>query len=79
MTPADFERLHRQRPFNPLILHLSNGRFYPVPTPEFVGHKPGGRLLLVFHLADDGWSWVDLDHVVEVTEEAQAPDLADAG
>ncbi len=78
MTPNDFERQHRERPFNPFTIHLANGRFYPVPTPEFVGHKPGSRLLVVFHVGDDGLSYVDLAHVVEVTTD-QAPLTADAG
>lgn len=76
MTPADFEREHRKQPFNPFTIHLSNGRFYPVPTPEFVAHKPGSRLLFVFHVGDDGNSYVDLDHVVEVTTD-QSPLPAD--
>ena len=49
-----------------------------MPTPEFVAHKPGSRLLFVFHVRDDGNSYVDLEHVVElVTDEAPLP--ADAG
>jgi hypothetical protein len=79
MTSKELERAHSQRPFNPFTMHLSDGTFYDVPTPEFLAHRPGDRWCFVIEVRGDGHAIIDLAHIVKITfrEPALAPDTGD--
>jgi hypothetical protein len=79
MTSEELHKAHSQRPFNPFTMHLSDGSFNDVPTPEFLAYKPGNRYCLVLHVRGPGHTAVALSHVTRITfeEAALAPDTSE--
>jgi hypothetical protein len=49
-------KLLHQKPFEPFVIHLADGRSLPVPDPDFVAltaHR------VIVGADDDSWSFVD--------------------
>jgi hypothetical protein len=49
MTIELLRAAFRARPFCPFVIHLADGRGLPVPSPEYFGATPGGRIIAVHH------------------------------
>jgi hypothetical protein len=49
MTVEQFKRLQAARPFQPFVIHLADGRQFPVRHPEATNLSPSGRTVLVFN------------------------------
>ena len=47
VQPDQIRECLRARPFQPLVIHLADGRRLPVPHPEFAMMTPSGRTLFV--------------------------------
>lgn len=65
MTIEQLQALHRARPFQPFRMHLSDGRDFDVPHPEFLWHTPGGRTIFVA-TSPEAAEIVDLLHVTSL-------------
>jgi hypothetical protein len=62
MTAEQISRAHRQAPFKPFTLFLSDQRRFEIRHPDFLWVIPGGRLVGV---ADDAGAveLIDLLHI----------------
>ena len=65
MTIEQLQALHRTQPFKPFRIHLSDGRDFDVPHPEFLWPTPGGRTVFVA-TSPDAAAIVDLLHVTSL-------------
>jgi len=67
MNPDQLEKLRKEQPFQPLVIHLSDGTSYPVPSPEYILRTKSGRSIAV--LAPDGETFaiIDMLHVTQIT------------
>jgi hypothetical protein len=59
MTTAQFRAAMNDRPFNPFVVHMANGRKLDIRRPEIPHLSPGGRVVCVFEHPNAG-SFVDL-------------------
>ena len=77
MTTEQLHNLIRAVPFQPIVIHLADGRAVPVPHPEFIAHRPNSRIALV-SLPNDSFEIIDLLLVVslEGMPPASAPSTA---
>jgi hypothetical protein len=75
MTLSELNAIHRQRPFRPFTVHLSDGMHYDIPTPEFLSYKPDSTALVVWELQRPGFAVISLPSIVRVTypEPADSP------
>lgn len=48
MTIDELRRAYAARPFQPFVLHLADGREFPVPSPEFMTLPPASRTFVVY-------------------------------
>jgi len=58
MTVDQLRKLHQARSFQPLRLHLADGRSLPVDHPEFLAYS-GGRTVFV-GMPDDSFHILDI-------------------
>jgi len=58
MTVDQLRKLHEARPFQPLRLHLADGRSLPVDHPEFLAYT-GARTVFV-GMPDDSFHVIDI-------------------
>lgn len=72
MTTETLQRAIHATPFRPFALHLADQRTLHVPHPDFIAHKPGGRIAVVI-LPDDTPEYVDLLLVVSLAPAAPSP------
>lgn len=49
MTVEQFKKMQSIRPFQPFVIHLADGREFPVRHPEAANLSPSGRTVLVFN------------------------------
>lgn len=47
MRASEIRNAQRAQPFQPFILHLADGREFPVGHPEFMFVGPSGRLVII--------------------------------
>lgn len=47
MTIEQLRTAHLTQPFRPFVIHLADGRHFPVPSPEFLWSSPSGRTIVV--------------------------------
>jgi hypothetical protein len=78
MTVEDLKDLRERRPFNPFTIHLSDGRSFDVPTPDYLAPHPGGRMAFVWHVVGRGHSFIAIDAITHVSH-ADAPLTAAPG
>jgi hypothetical protein len=76
MTTETLQRAIHAQPFRPFTLHLADQRTLTIPHPDFIAHRPGGRIAVVIQ-QDDFAEYVDLLLVVSL--EFGAPATAPAG
>jgi hypothetical protein len=65
MTIEQIKKLYSAQPFQPLVIHLADGREVPVVHREFIMAVPSGRILVVA-LPDDTVDIIDLLLVTDV-------------
>jgi hypothetical protein len=65
MTVEQLRKLHRMQPFQPFTIRMADGRYFYVPSPEWLSHSPSGRTVIV-HQPDDSFSILDLLLVTEL-------------
>ena len=65
MTVEQLRNVHQANPFQPFTIHLSDGRHFLVPHPEFLARSPSGRTAILYH-ADEYFSIIDLLLVTEL-------------
>lgn len=65
MTAEQFRATREANPFQPFIIHMADGRSYPVPHRDFVSQAPVGRTIIVYR-ADESFSILDLYLVNEL-------------
>ncbi len=73
--PVAIEQLrttHRATPFQPLTIHMGDGRQFPIPHPDFLSMSPAGRTVVVYH-ADGSASIVDLLLMTELELSRPSP------
>ena len=72
MTVDQLRKLHEVRPFQPLRLHLADGRSLPLDHPEFLAFT-GGRTVFL-GMADDSFHILDILMItgIEVVNGKQA-------
>lgn len=58
MTVEQLREVHQAQPFQPFVLHLTDGKQLPVPHREFLSHSSTGRTVIVH---DQGETWNVLD------------------
>jgi hypothetical protein len=67
MTIEKLREAHKAQPFVPFTIHLSDGRSFDVPHPEWLWLTPGGRVAWVAHGPRGTRSdMVDLLHVTSL-------------
>lgn len=72
MTIDKLREMHRARPFNPLILHLADGRHIHVSHPEFMMQSKRGRTVYVAN-ADGSHEIIDVMLVVSIESKNGEP------
>jgi hypothetical protein len=65
MTIEQLRNVLQARPFQPFTIHLTDGRHFLVPHPEFLARSPSGRTAILYH-ADESFSIIDLLLVTEL-------------
>jgi hypothetical protein len=65
MTIEQIKKLYNAKPFQPLVIHLADGREVPVVHRDFIMAVPSGRILVVA-LPDDTVDLIDLLLVTDV-------------
>ena len=75
MSPEQFRLTREANPFRPFIIHMADGRSYPVPHRDFCLQGPAGhRTIFVFRPEGEGaFSILDLNLVNELEVPASAP------
>jgi hypothetical protein len=59
MTIEQVRNAYSARPFQPFVLHLADGRHFPVNHPESLAFSPSGRTIALYQ-PDDATHIVDL-------------------
>jgi hypothetical protein len=49
MTVEQFKRFQFTKPYQPFVIHVADGREFPVTHPEAASLSPSGRTVLVFN------------------------------
>ena len=47
MTIQQLRAAHKAMPFRPFIVHMADGRQFPVPHPDFLFMSPSGRTVII--------------------------------
>ena len=71
MTVERIRSLYQQRPFQPFIIHLADGRQLTVHHNEFLSFFPSGRTIILTQ-PDDSFNMVDLLLVTDLEVKAPA-------
>jgi hypothetical protein len=59
MTIEALRKLYDSQPFSPFVIHLADGRKFPVEHREFLALGPRGRTVIVYQL-DESFDVLDL-------------------
>jgi hypothetical protein len=59
MTIEAVQKIYDAQPFAPFVIHLADGRKFPVEHREFIALGPRGRTIIVYH-ADESFDVLDL-------------------
>jgi hypothetical protein len=59
MTIEQVRNLYSSQPFQPLVIHLADGRHVPVRHRDFIMPAPSGRTMIVYQ-SDDSFNIIDL-------------------
>lgn len=59
MTSDRLKQIHANRPFQPFVVHLADGRKLPVRHPELLAIAPSGRTCVVI-TSDDSTHILDV-------------------
>ncbi len=70
MTVPQLRAAHRATPFRPFTIHMTDGRSFHIPHPDFLFMTPTGRTVIVCQENDD-FSILDLLLMTEI-ESSQA-------
>jgi hypothetical protein len=73
MTTEELRTAREANPFRPFIIHMADGRSYPVPHRDFVSQSPGGGRTVIVYRADTSFSILDLFLVNELEVSAATP------
>jgi hypothetical protein len=65
MTIQQLRAAQRATPFRPFILHMTDGRTFHVPHPDFLSMSPSGRTVIVYQ-QDEEFSILDLLLMTEI-------------
>ncbi len=77
MTSDFLRELIRARPFVPFILHLTDGRTFEVPHPDFISVSVSGRMAHLSTTRNNGEGLEHLD-ILQITGASTLdPDTAD--
>jgi len=77
MTTAKHRELHKKQPFQPFTIHVSDGRSFDVPHPEWLWVTPSGRIIWVAHGPRGAEAdMVDLLHVTSLEMKPPASSAA---
>ena len=66
MTAEELRTAREANPFCPFIIHLADGRSYPIPHRDFVSQSPVGGRTIIAYRADGSFSILDLFLVTEL-------------
>lgn len=66
----ELRKLQKAEPFRILTLHLTNGRSFVVPHPEFMAIAPNGRMVIVFDTAGLP-DHIDSAHIADIQVQPQ--------
>jgi hypothetical protein len=68
MLISDIKRAKDSRPFRPFLIHLADGRAFPVSHPDAVmwGEKDHPDTIFVW-TAGDGVEWIDIDLATSIS------------
>lgn len=72
MTIDELRTVREANPFRPFIIHMADGRSYPVPHRDFISQSPGGGRTIIVYRADTSFSILDLYLVNELEIPAPA-------
>jgi hypothetical protein len=73
MTIEAIRKLYDSQPFTPFVIHLADGRRFPVEHREFMALGPRGRTVIVY-LADESFHILNVMLVTGVHAQAEASD-----
>ena len=76
MSPDLFRSTREANPFQPFIIHMADGRSYPVPHRDFALQGPAGHRIVFVYREDGSFSIIDLNLVTEL--EVPAPAMPSA-
>lgn len=66
MSPEQFRQTREATPFHPFIIHMADGRSYPVPHRDFCMQSPPGFRTIVVYFEEGAFSIIDLNLVTEL-------------
>ena len=79
MTPDDIRALVTVRPFSPFIIHLADGRSFPIHHRDYLLIPPErSAIIFVFHKGGK-WDIVYLKQITSITGEGDMPPLPGKG
>ena len=59
MTVHEIHELWKAQPFRSFIIHVADGRSFPVPHPDFLFLAGGGRSIIVNSLTNESYNILD--------------------
>jgi hypothetical protein len=65
MKTEALSELHQARPFRPFVIHMADGRSFPIPHSEFLAYDPEGSVAIVLR-SNGSFSILDLDSITEL-------------
>ena len=68
MTPDQLRATREANPFQPFIIHMADGRSYPVPHRDFISQAPGAGRTIIVYRPDDSFSILDIHFVTELED-----------
>jgi hypothetical protein len=69
MSPSEIRSALAAKPFQAFVIHLADGRSFPVRHPEFAYVAPKGRWVMVVH-EDEGYDIADMLLITGISVEA---------
>jgi hypothetical protein len=66
MTPQELRAAVQGTPFRPFIIHMADGRSFPIRHPDFLLIAPNGRTAFAFGPTADEFSILDVLLMTEI-------------
>ena len=67
MTAKELISFHEKRPFQPFIIHVADGRSFPVYHPEFLARSPDNSVLIYWN-SSLLWESIDREFVTSLEQ-----------